>query len=620
MHPARTRSWTASPTRRELTLLLFSLTLFVLSYNLETSLRLAGVPSQRLHAFSTIGLGSQDPGLDPDGRRPKEWRDELENLIVGEWSWEPGRVAGVEHGSSGAIIGKSGAAIYNAAPGAAVGRSAGREDRGVGVTTGPTPNEQLWRWGAEVPQASTIAHVPGYTILDNVIVVNGTFFLVTDEPASLPELGLIASSAEDRTQPPREQDWQVLSTQEAAAKIDTFGGRITGTTWLALDPSSSQDPYTLFSLFRTHSTLAAPPLDAQDQTSPAKMPAPMRLIFPNVPTFSSPHIPPDGDDIKKHPPPRIRSYNGIHPLLPKVALPTVGIWYTEDWQDLIDSQAPWIFERVVIADRAAADRGRELWARRWTSSRPSSQELRKRAEGDEWDVSGAEDGEDVPAWAAPLVGLPAPTTWWAPVRASLLSYLQVDERETKKGKPVVTYVSMQQEPAGAGPRLLDVDDGALVAGLRGLERDGVLGAVHVVKGNGSVSGPEWADRMRAFAESSIVLGPYGHHLADSVFMEPPAWMHQSSSTSSVAASDNKSDQPAPLLMEFFAPGTFMRDREYAMRVLGMRYIAWWNERKFTGSSLPPVIRPESTEEYLSVDVDAILRTVREVVQRRVPSG
>lgn len=35
-------------------------------------------------------------------------------------------------------------------------------------------------------------------------------------------------------------------------------------------------------------------------------------MFPYVPTFSSPHIPPDGDDIKKHPPPREKSYNGMY--------------------------------------------------------------------------------------------------------------------------------------------------------------------------------------------------------------------------------------------------------------------------------------------------------------------
>ena len=42
------RSWTSPPTRREFTLLAFSLMIFVLSYNLETSLRMVGVSPSRL--------------------------------------------------------------------------------------------------------------------------------------------------------------------------------------------------------------------------------------------------------------------------------------------------------------------------------------------------------------------------------------------------------------------------------------------------------------------------------------------------------------------------------------------------------------------------------------------
>ena len=57
------RSWTAPPTRREVTLLLFSLTIFVLSYNLETSLGLVGVHPQKLSStyLSSIGAHSAPP-------------------------------------------------------------------------------------------------------------------------------------------------------------------------------------------------------------------------------------------------------------------------------------------------------------------------------------------------------------------------------------------------------------------------------------------------------------------------------------------------------------------------------------------------------------------------------
>lgn len=195
--------------------------------------------------------------------------------------------------------------------------------------------------------------------------------------------------------------------------------------------------------------------------------------------------------------------SGIHPLLQKAALPTLGIWYTEDWQDFVDMNAPWVFDRVIIADRGAATWGRDLWMRGWS---PAGSDLATRADGD----------ENKPAWAAPFVGLRMKPGWWTPVRNSLLTYLRLLELQgaASKGsfwgkpaapKPAVTYVSMQDEPVGAGARLNDEDHAALVAGLQGLQREGVISEVHIVKGNGSVGvhGWEWADRMSAIARSSV---------------------------------------------------------------------------------------------------------------------
>lgn len=52
------RSWTAPPTRREVTLLLFSFTIFVLSYNLETSLSLVGVHPHKLKSTYLSSIGA----------------------------------------------------------------------------------------------------------------------------------------------------------------------------------------------------------------------------------------------------------------------------------------------------------------------------------------------------------------------------------------------------------------------------------------------------------------------------------------------------------------------------------------------------------------------------------
>ena len=234
---------------------------------------------------------------------------------------------------------------------------------------------------------------------------------------------------------------------------------------------------------------------------------------------------------------------GMHPLLSKAVLPTVGVWYAEDWDDLVDMNAPWLFERIVVADRGAAIRGRSRWDERWVPGTPQDEKEKERNARAEVD-----DGK--PAWAAPFVGLETvygsggsgsgsegtTMAWWAPVRSALLRFLHLEEdvpeqrkdsgfgiggwgrksgqggRSRNGAKPVLTYISTQDESAGVVPRLNDEDHTRLVERLEGLERKGVLGAVHVVKGNGSVGGHgwEWEARMRAIAKSSVSPNKCGH--------------------------------------------------------------------------------------------------------------
>ena len=206
---------------------------------------------------------------------------------------------------------------------------------------------------------------------------------------------------------------------------------------------------------------------------------------------------------------RDRAYLGIHPLLPKAVLPTIGMWFEEDWKDLADMHVPFLLERVVVADRGAAERGRANWRPAAPSGSASgAPDMNKRAVGQE--------GE--PVWAAPFVGLNAPDGWWAPMRSALLRYLHIPDMllhkpgshgggfwgKNKQGrKPVVSYVSMQDMPPAAGPRLSPEDHQKLVSGLRRLEQEGVLGEVHVLSGNGTVPAIEWTERMGAIALSTV---------------------------------------------------------------------------------------------------------------------
>lgn len=124
--------WTTAPTRREITLVLFSLIVFIISFNLNASLRVIGLqPTGPLKKF---GLGS-DPGFDPDGRRPQAFRDDLENLIFGDWKWEEGQVAGVESKQTKPPSSQwlHGSPIY----------------------------KEFTNWGNERPISKLVAHAPG---------------------------------------------------------------------------------------------------------------------------------------------------------------------------------------------------------------------------------------------------------------------------------------------------------------------------------------------------------------------------------------------------------------------------------------------------------------------------
>lgn len=100
--------------------------------------------------------------------------------------------------------------------------------------------------------------------MDNVFMLNGTLFVVTDDPA-FPPLGSIASSRKDSSAIPRSSDWQILSSAQARETLGPFGGlcvslitsshvylslrilSVHGVSWLVTDAS----PSVFFNLYRS---------------------------------------------------------------------------------------------------------------------------------------------------------------------------------------------------------------------------------------------------------------------------------------------------------------------------------------------------------------------------------
>jgi len=223
-----------------------------------------------------------------------------------------------------------------------------------------------------------------------------------------------------------------------------------------------------------------------------------------------------------------------------------------------------VMERVVVADRGAAARARRGPA-------------------------------DQPVFSPPFENMEASSHWWEPIRRMMAGFVRLGEEGEKKGKftaqkavkYVVTYLSTQEN--GTGPKLRDEDHQRLVRALKDLEsRHGF--EVNVVPANA-----EWLTRMKILTRSTIVVGVYGANLADSYFMKPSS--HS-------------------MLMELFPSGYFSRDQELPARSLGIRYVAWRNEQKFTDNDLPPTVQPhEDSAEGISINPAAIVQAIRDEIKR-----
>ena len=156
--------WTAPPTRRELLLVLVSVTIFVVAYNADTTLSLLGFSVRPYSPFAS----PRDAPIGADGRKPAGYRDALEDEIFGTWDWEPDHIAGIKDAEELRVVGKSGEGeSYLHGVGMTGKQALWLQGVGEGkyVTDGrlgkTTINEEFARWGEEVPRTKVVFHEPG---------------------------------------------------------------------------------------------------------------------------------------------------------------------------------------------------------------------------------------------------------------------------------------------------------------------------------------------------------------------------------------------------------------------------------------------------------------------------
>lgn len=150
--------WTDAPTRRELSLILFSLVIFSLSYNLGTFFFLPEAASRRTTAYGVgllndfgFNVGGRNE-IGPDGRRVSGGKDTLEDEIFGTWD-------GAGAGAGGNVEGRLWAEdVSKVGKYGAVWAGTGDEKGRRGDVTA---NEGFVRWERDIPVSKVVQHVPG---------------------------------------------------------------------------------------------------------------------------------------------------------------------------------------------------------------------------------------------------------------------------------------------------------------------------------------------------------------------------------------------------------------------------------------------------------------------------
>jgi hypothetical protein len=194
-----------------------------------------------------------------------------------------------------------------------------------------------------------------------------------------------------------------------------------------------------------------------DDLGRTQLPPPQRLIFPHNRFFTDAN-PPFGDHWIR----RRRVDTGFHPYLAKAAFPHLTVQYFEDWEDYQQMEVPFVFERMVVADRG---------------------------------IAAKEVKEGEPPYS-PTSLLDLSDNWWEPVRKSVAQFL--DEYEySSKAKKVLTYLHSQSEQ---GSKLSGEDHRALV---KALEKLAYKSGYELHIASTETSETDWVERMGAVVKSSV---------------------------------------------------------------------------------------------------------------------
>lgn len=119
-----------------------------------------------------------------------------------------------------------------------------------------------------------------------------------------------------------------------------------------------------------------------------------------------------------------RDYASMNQYVLRSTFPSISMEFSADWSDRAAMQVPFVYDRVVLADRAAAFNGENFGRTQRTAAEPFT--------------------------------LPGSPNWWSTVRENVIDWSGVAKEvgQGTRGTPVITYVSRQ----GWGRRMLIQED------------------------------------------------------------------------------------------------------------------------------------------------------------------